>query len=649
MNLIALLATLISICIFYLTGLILTCPFSNTQKEPFYETFVNLVVGFLAITSVYAIYKTNGNTILSCGIAMAIIYTLINRKNLHFNYPIAQKNFIPLVILLVCSTALFFYYSLFASKTPFQYIPHFDDVFYTFLSSKLGEYGIETANSVYDGNPHNATAYHYIELWFLNLLATLFNTNPIFSYSIIERSIGTTLLISGMMSITRHLSNKSILLFLSIFSVTICPFLLDYSIIEQKQSLAYRPLGMFMYCFYIWAILLYMKHNQQWFIPLLFAPLFHLGAMPTIYSSLVLLGLAQLIFDKKKKTVLMLMTTTFSAAIIILLFYTICNKSTDINSQPGFINYCLQFYSFNEFGKHLYANITNYIMFTPFFIPIGILFFSSIIKKNNILKELILDYKELIVFFFISSCCGLLYGYFSYPLFRYDADQLHTLVNIPLLCIFSYLAILLTLTTVAKNYMQKSIIFYLGCCLLYTSIIFYISRRNISYTPSDNHDINYITNVSDYYNSNCINKKGGIISSKTQIFNLEVPNGYAFEPFCLNTNFMYFTNLNTFFQNDSCINKEIEKTYGKSKLTLFFKRTYKSQLQQDPFSQFCQNYIQKHGATSIDTLQLTFIKKYHLGFLIVEPNTSLPKTIEHIIDTTFFDCKTKETFIFLKN
>ena len=145
-----------------------------------------------------------------------------------------------------------------------------------------------------------------------------------------------------------------------------------------------------------------------------------------------------------------------------------------------------------------------------------------------------------------------------------------------------------------------------------------MSRVRISYVPQDHYDSSYISNVTDFYNAKCKTFRGGRISSNVPVFNLEVPNGYLFTPFCLKTDFMYFTNLNTYFPNDTAMYAEIETAYGDSDLAKFFKRNYPSQLMQDPFALFAKHYVDSCGETTIDTLQLEFIKKYNLGFVVCE-------------------------------
>ena len=652
MNWMALLAVIVSLVVMYLLGAAIYALFKKEeQSEPFYDTFVSLVVGFLAVTTIYANVKTGGNTILCIVVVAGMAYLLQTRKKISFQTISLHWQLTHNLLNIIVLSALFLvYYLFFASKTPINYIPHFDDVYYTFLSSNLGHFGSETANSVYDGNWHNATPYHYVELWFLNLLVSVFKTNPMFTYAVVERTIGVTLLATGMMAVARHYSASKLIIVLGIFALTICPFLLDYSIIEQKQCLAYRPLGMFMYCLYIWSFILYFKKNPFWFYPILIAPVFHLGSMPVIYSSIVTFALIKLIIDKDLKHCLHKIVPTVCFASIVVLFYFVINSTSDVDSDSSsFIEYCLQFYSVSKFGNHLYMNLANYAMFVPYMLPLIVVCAYGFLKNKTLLTSIWNEYKNVFLFFCISTCFGLIYGYFSYPIFRYDADQLHTLVNIPFLCILSFIALLTAITSIEKTNFKRLAVSYTIYCLVYSTSIFCISRISISYAPEDKYDSAYIDNVSDYYNHQCTLFRGGHISSESPVFNLEVPNGYLFTPFCLKSDYMYFTNMNTYFPNDSTMYAAIEKTYGEgSDLALFFKRNYPSQLQHDPFACFADQYISTHGTTTIDTLQLEFIKKYELGYLLCDSKTELPDAIVPLVDTIFIDSKTGEQFAFLK-
>ena len=288
-------------------------------------------------------------------------------------------------------------------------------------------------------------------------------------------------------------------------------------------------------------------------------------------------------------------------------------------------------------------------MFVPYMFPLITVCAYSFLKNKTLLTSIWNEYKNVFLFFCISTCFGLIYGYFSYPIFRYDADQLHTLVNIPFLCILSFIALLTAITNIEKTNFKRLAVSYTIYCLVYSTSIFCISRISISYAPEDIYDSAYIDNVSDYYNHKYKTFRGGQISLDAPVFNLEVPNGYLFTPFCLKTDYMYFTNMNTYFPNDSTMYAAIEKTYGEgSDLALFFKRNYPSQLQHDPFACFADQYISTHGTTTIDTLQLEFIKKYELGYLLCDSKTELPDAIVPLVDTIFIDSKTGEQFAFLK-
>ena len=658
MNWVTLVAIIVTIIVLYIIGTIITFPFVEDNKDSFFCTFVRLLVGFLAVTTAYAIVKTEGNTVLFVIFVIGFAYLFHAKKKISLTVNKFQSVFLKraywynLMVVIVLSFSFFLYFLFLSSKTSVYYIPHFDDVYYTFLSTKLGYFGLETGASVYDGSWHNATPYHYVELWFLNLLVSVFKMNPMFTYAVVERTIGCTMLAVGMIVVTRQYSKNKWLIILGIFSITICPFLLDYSVIEQKQCLAYRPLGMFMYCLYIWSCVLFLKKNSFWFYPLLAAPIFHMGSMPVLYSSIVTIAFMQALVYKSIKTFMHKIVPTLGMVIVFICFYLFFNSLPSVKAdvdKSNILDYCLQFYSLSRFGKHLYANLANCAMFFIYIVPLFLLFVYNFIKNKTWISEFWNEYKGIFIFFCISMCFGLVYGYFSYPFFRYDADQLHTLVNVPFLCILSFLSILIAITNIRNIKISYIALFYALCCLTYSTTIYYISRIRTSYVPEDCYDSVYITNVADYYNTKCKTFRGGQISSDAPVFSLEVPNGYLFMPFCLQTKFMYFTNLNTYFPNDSIMYVEIEKMYGDSDLGKFFKRNYPSQLKQDPFARFAKQYVDSCGETSVDVLRFEFIKKYRLGFIVCDSKSDIPDVINNLVDTVFIDSKTGERFVFLNN
>jgi hypothetical protein len=129
MNWIALIAVITTLLILYLVGNIIASPFRTDSNDSFYDTFVSLVVGFLAITTVYAIGKTGGNTILCIVVVAGLAYLLQTRKKISFQtISLHWQLTHNLLNIIVLSVLFLVYYLFFASKTPINYIPHFDDV-----------------------------------------------------------------------------------------------------------------------------------------------------------------------------------------------------------------------------------------------------------------------------------------------------------------------------------------------------------------------------------------------------------------------------------------------------------------------------------------------------------------------------------------
>ena len=47
-------------------------------------------------------------------------------------------------------------------------------------------------------------------------------------------------------------------------------------------------------------------------------------------------------------------------------------------------------------------------------------------------------------------------------------------------------------------------------------------------------------------------------------------------------------------------------------------------------------------------MQIDFIKRYNLGYVVAHPRADFSNDILYIVDTTFIDVKTGERFMFLK-
>ena len=76
MNWIALVAIIVSIVVLYFVGTIITYPFRTNDNDSLYDTFVSLLVGFLAVTMGYAIVKTGGNTVLIISAIIGLAYLI---------------------------------------------------------------------------------------------------------------------------------------------------------------------------------------------------------------------------------------------------------------------------------------------------------------------------------------------------------------------------------------------------------------------------------------------------------------------------------------------------------------------------------------------------------------------------------------------
>ena len=658
MNWIALVAVVVSMTLFYVVGSLITSLYRNKDNDSFYDAFVSLIVGFLAVVVVYALIKTNGNTVLLFVPVIGCLYWIMNRNNISLRVPTIRTNIAPILTILSVSVLAYFYYLFLASKTSINYIPHFDDVFYVFLGEKISNYGIETTNSLYSVDltgTINATPYHYSELWLNSLLSNVFHLNPMFSFAVVLRSIFLTILVLGMMALARSFTKDKIWLLFAILSVTISPVLIDYSVIEQKQCLAYRSLTMLYSSCYVWSIILYIKDNKNWIFPLVLVPVIHIGTMPVVYTALVLLGLFMIIRERNFRSVLFIILPTLIVAVGILLFYKLFNvPSSSILAQeivPGdnnMIDYWIQFFSTGEFVQHLYDNFKNYAMYVPYILPLFICAVYMFFRRREKLKRFYNKSINIVVFFIFSTIFGLIYGYFFYPILRFDAAQLHLHVNIPLLNIFTFVSFCVVYKLVEKKHLRLIVSSFIALALVYNASIFYISRRNIAFSPDRDRTQSYITNVCDYFNSNNISYKGGYITEKAPVFSLDVTNGYQFQNFCLGVDFMYMTNLSTYFPDKESIRKAVSDEYGNSKMGLFFLHTYEPSLLKDPFYIYTQLYEKENGETSLDSLRLEFIKAENLQFVVIPKEVRIPLEFGPITDTIFTDDKTGERFVFLK-
>lgn len=622
MNLIALIAILSTLLILYIVGTIITSPFCAKDNDLCYDTFVSLVVGFLAVTTVYAIVKTGGNTIQWGVLILGASYVI--KKNVEKGiHKVNMKFSIGSISIACVSGVIFFlYYAWFYYASPVNNIFHFDNYVYAYNSFSNQYNGIETTRIYLEGMA-KATPYHYIEGWLCAMMANMFHINYLETFSVCVQCIFSAIVVMGLISLAKIYTDKLSIIIFACTTIFLSAILLDYSPIRQSMAMGGTIKDLVSAIFIIGFIisLLRKKTNYLW---LLCLPISNVALTPVVMSALFLFAFVQFYVERNRGTLLYNLLTIIVLSIFIALFYFVQPNNFPKSSFNGnIVQTLLESYSINGFLYMTYRTLVSYSVYVPYFIPLLIVF---AIRRD--ISSFLKSHTQLMLFLVISAFCGLLCHYMYYPIDNYDSGQLDILVNMTLM----NLMVLISLLFVAQTIYHKVSMILFGIFLCSISIyniwVFtesILSRRTI---VAELRTFDYRKNILDYFAEHDISNVGA-----------------RFLP--PNSSGISFKNVGDIYQmgflggdkdglaaiNLSPINISEEQLHWNSII---------------PQSNIFNDYLSQFEQYNLDSVQLEFIKKYHLGFIICDSKVELPVGIESLIDTTFTDAKTGERFVFLK-
>ena len=232
------------------------------------------------------------------------------------------------------------------------------------------------------------------------------------------------------------------------------------------------------------------------------------------------------------------------------------------------------------------------------------------------------------LFLVISAFCGLLCHYMYYPIDNYDSGQLDTLVNMTLMNLIVLISLLFVGQTIEHKF--SMILFGILLCAIsiYNIWVFtesILSRRTM---VSELRASDYRTHILNYFTEHDISHIGArLLPSNSQ--------GIAFKNVgdVYQMGFLGGDKDGMAALNLSPINISDEQLHWNSII---------------PQSNTFNDYISQFEQYNLDSIQVSFIKKYHLGFIVCDSKVELPVGIQAFIDTMFTDSKTGERFVFLR-
>ena len=649
------------ILFFYVLGSILVWFFRpKVEEKEFYDTFIRLVIGFLLTVFITSSVKTSGKTINLSLLIVGFIYFFSERKSIYINYFLDyskifqfRKNLNPILIILVFVTIIYSFYALCYFNKPFNNILHYDDVFYTFLSSKMWLFGAESTFPSFGENKIiNLVPYHYSELWVTSLISHFFNLNPMLTHSVILKSSFTAILMVGMLTLTELFTSKKIYYLFAFCSVFIAPLLLDYTHITQKGSNAFPLKIIAVSLIFVWFAILTKKKSKHWFIPLLVLPILNIAYSIIVFSTLFIISVVNFVKDKSFKKFLNIQLSLTAVTLFFLIFYSFQEIGEDVDS--GTLPSITDYYVFKFFIDGTISHIKNILIYSVYFFPLGLLIVYFYFKRNNQLKSLYSDNNILFLYVFISFVVGNIVQFIIYPLAGPNSGQMNQINYIVPLNIAVYFSFLIVEESIhlKEKIIRNSFYIFLVLVSLYNVSIFIISVHNTKCKPADWKGEKYISDITSHFEKRPFNNKGARILSNRESWALDISksrgdlrNGYWFIPYSTKMDFLYITNIN--FIDSIYDDKDILLKRPFDRNELFLNSNTKKSLIKEPFYVFRKKYEDNYGTKTLEKIQFEFVKKHNISFIAISKQMQLPDIFNQYIDTVFTDKKTKEQFVFL--
>lgn len=624
MNWVALVAIIACLLCVYVVGTIIISPFREKKCDLFYDTFLCLIAGFISVTTVYAIVKTGGNTI-QLGFLILGVFCIIEKKiKKDTHHAVFKMSLVGISTACILGVLFFFYYALFFYNTPINNLFHTDYYVYAFNSYNNQDLGIEFSG-VYLEGMSKATPYHYTEGWFCALIANIFKINYLETFSICLHCVFSSIVIMGIIGFARTYTDKYAIIVIACFSIFLSAVLIDYSPIRQSVAMG-GNIKYLLGAMFVVGFMISVRSGKTNYLWLLCLPIVNAALAPIIMSSLFIFAFFLYKFDRSRINLVCNLVEVFVIGIFLVSFYAVQqNNFPKTSSLDNLFPTLISCYTFSDFFHMAYRTIVNYAMYLPYFIPLIILF---AIKRKNVAK-FFKEHSRQLIFILISAICGLICHYLYYPINNYDSGQLDTLVNMMIMNVMVLTGILFVFQNIEhKISIAVMYAFFIIVCAynFWTFTESIISRRIIA---SEKVDEDYQNNILCYFSEHNISRIGARFSPS------DLPGS-----FYVNTCDIYLMRY---------IGGSIDGLAAVclSPLSLSDEQSHWNSIvpQSNTFNDYLAHIEKPYD---LDSVQIDFINKYNLGYIVVHPQTELSNGILSIVDTTFTNSKTGERFAFLK-
>lgn len=643
MNWITLVYILISLVLFYIVGtLLLWLVRVRSNDDVFYETFVRLIVGLVAVVTSYAIIKSGGNTILWGFVIVGTLYLLhkYRIKSLNIKYSIKNvfpnriKDYMPVCVMLLFGIVFFLFQGAFFYATPINNMPHSDYAYYATLSSVLNNFGVETSDwqSVVINGSTAPSPYHYFDIWLPVIFINTLGGDTYESFVVVTQSVYMVILTVGMIALTRRFTTNKIMQVLSVLSiffagilfVRIHPKASDF-IFSNSCSLKYLSVSLFV----LWVVHIMVEKKGNWYLPMLCLPVVNVITAPVTFTTIVLLLFISAFRRRQLKSIRFQSFSVFIVAAFIVLFYFLQAGE----AASGGLSFSTILNSFVDDKLKLFKIIlgTIAIMFSLYFyylLPaVGVAISSRRKDYLFLLKENAIIFVSML----IVVCMGLVVWGLAHIMV--NSIQFFIVLAIPWINISLWMLILFACNVSVKEfrYFVMAFVLLIAALNIYQidKVPFYRYSKGVS-------DVDYVKNVSA-----AISETDGLHLGVFIQDSSEMKDYWDFNCFSIGSLFKHYTSelyLTAVYP---------EPNIGKYADVI--KPRIRKSVKGNPFQNFMVEHKLNNPDSQYEDIVLDFIKAYNCKFVYHTRHCRVPDNILPYVDKQFVNAKTGGTFVILKD
>jgi len=417
---------------------------------------LKLFTGIIVAVSLFAIFKTHGNTICS-GLLLLLLFILyyfkISFKKVKLNINFFElKDFMYFLLLLFIFLGIFQFLFGFNHANP-DGITDFS--YYAAVSNSISTHGIETCDFYINmpGNTLNSFPlfYHYFELWFAALIKSYFPISTFYSIIFVIQPI----LFALMVLLTKSFIKQSFTIS-NVLLLAILPFLIIlstssaeiYNVIIPNAHLHFTTTQLIDYfnvkysIVYICILFYILNRNQTSFeryLPLGILCLLYPTTFPVIVTGIICLNFYLFLFQRKTISWMNLLFIV-SIAFFIVFFYSLQRSgSIFINKQTlsSIILDKILHFSFIDFKRFAGDTFYFYFPYLLYIIPLFVIFKDNSYRRKVVSNNVLLNIALFVLMFSISAVVYCLL--FGIP----NADQIQKNLFFPVLNIVSFIILIL--------------------------------------------------------------------------------------------------------------------------------------------------------------------------------------------------------------